>query len=360
MRLVAEAALAGEPVAWFAPTYRMLCEVWTGLSRLLLPHIVRAQSQNHRIELACGGFVDVWSLEVPDRIRGRKYQCVVIDEAAMVRGLGDCWQATIRPTLAESQGTAWLLSTPRGRNFFWKAFQLGRRPGANDWASWHRPSSSNPLVSPAELDAARRDLPERIFHQEYMAEFLDDAGGVFHGVERVVEGGRRVNQPPVPSASYTLGVDLARVHDFTVLCVLNNAGEQIYFDRFNQISWERQIHAIVEVARRYQAQVILDSTGVGDPIFERLRRMGISVHPFRFTSSSKERLIDNLAIRLEQGGLRLMDLEVQTQELLAFEYQESHGSLRRMGAPPGLHDDTVIGLALACWGLDSNQRVRVY
>jgi hypothetical protein len=138
-------------------------------------------------------------------------------------------------------------------------------------------------------------------------------------------------------------------NDFTVLSVMDSAGRQVHFERFNQISWERQLAAIMAVHERYRAAVVIDSTGVGDPIFERLRKAGVPVKPYQFTNASKEALIDNLAMRLEQGLVRLMDVPEQTNELLAYQYELTPSRNIRMNAPAGMHDDTVIALALSAW-----------
>lgn len=343
-------ALEGYPVAWFSPRFKFLTEVWRDFRRLLHPVIAAKNEQDRRIELVTGGVIEFWSLEDPDAGRGRKYRRVVIDEAAMVRNLEESWSNAIRPTLTDYEGDADLYSTPKGRNFFWKAYTWGE-DGANlDWYAVRMPTISNPFIKPAEVEAARTQLPERVFQQEYLAEFLDDAGGVFRGVSYAVDAGRTEDEPPRARTRYCAGVDLARTQDFTVISVFDPNGRQVYFERFNQISWERQIAAIVSAATRYAADVVLDSTGVGDPIFERLEAAGLSVTPYHFSNASKNAIIDNLAMGIERGSVRLMDLPVQTNELVAYEYQLTPSRNVRTGAPEGMHDDCVIGAALGYWG----------
>lgn len=343
-------ALEGGPVAWCSPTYKMLAEVWRDVRRALLPVTLRANAQEHRIELVTGGVVEMWSLEHPDAIRGRKYRRIVVDEAAMVADLGEAWNAVLRPTLTDFRGDGWFLSTPKGRNHFWQLFTRGEDRQEPEYAAWRMPTAANPYIDAGEIEDARRALPERVFRQEYLAEFLDDAGGVFRGVREAVDAGRGAAEEPADGRTYVLGVDLARVQDFTVLCVLDDGGRQVYHERYNRISWERQIESILRVARRYRARVWIDSTGVGDPIFEAVRRAGVPTQGYHLTHSSKEALIDGLALALEHGRLRLMDLPEQTAELLAYQYELTAARNVRMGAPEGMHDDCVIALALAAWG----------
>jgi hypothetical protein len=343
-------ALEGYPTAWFSPTYKMLSDLWRETRRVVAPVTERVNAQEHRIELVTGGVIDMWSLENPDSVRGRKYKRAVIDEAAMVPNLADAWNYVVRPTLTDFEGDGWFLSTPKGRNFFWHLHEWGQDPHRPEYASWQMPTLANPFIKASEVEDARQNLPERVYQQEYLAQFLEDAGGVFRGVSECVDKGRTQNEPATTPGN-VLGVDLARVEDFTVLTVLNPAGRQVYHERFNEIKWERQIATIERVAKQYHATVYLDSTGLGDPIFEQLRGRGFQIHGYQFTNASKEALIDSLAMALENGRRRLMDVPAQTTELLAYQYELTPSRNVRMNAPAGMHDDCVIALALANWGI---------
>ena len=119
-------ALEGKRVAWFAPNYRLVSEVWRELQSLLKPVLVSVNQQERRLELIGGGTIEIWSLDSPDSGRGRGYTLVVIDEAAMVANLEQAWQSTIRPMLSDRQGEAWFLSTPKGMNYFKMLFDRGQ------------------------------------------------------------------------------------------------------------------------------------------------------------------------------------------------------------------------------------------
>src|SRR5689334_5071309 len=97
--LAVRAALEGQPVGWFAPTYQLLAEAWRELKRRLQPVTTHASEVEHRLELVTGGVVECWSLDGPDPARGRKYGRVVLDEASIARDLLERWNAAIRPTL---------------------------------------------------------------------------------------------------------------------------------------------------------------------------------------------------------------------------------------------------------------------
>jgi len=339
------------PVAWFSPTYKMLADAWREVKGFCADAIIEKSETEHRLVVVGGGILDMWSLEDANAGRGRKYGRIVVDEAAMTANLEDAWTQAIRPTLTDLAGDAWFLSTPKGRNYFWRLFTQGQGDDHAEWVSWQMPSSANPFLDPTEIEAARLLLPDRAFRQEYLAEFIEESGGVFRNVLESVETGRSLNEPPQANETYTMGIDLARVQDFSVITILDGSGRQVYHERFNQIAWERQIGAIVQAAQAYRARVIVDSTGVGDPIFERLRKATLNVSGYQLTNTSKESMIDSLAMALEQNRLRLMDIPAQTNELLAYEYELTPSRNVRMNAPQGLHDDCVIALALANAGL---------
>lgn len=350
-----EPALGGIPVGWFAPAYKYLKEPWRELKRLLAPVTVKASETDKFIELVTGGRIDFWTLDDADAGRSYKYGRIIADEAAMVKHLGEWWNEAGRPTLADYQGDAWFLSTPKGRNYFW---QLWGRDDP-EFASWQMPTSVNPYISAVEIEAARKETPELAFRQEWLAEFIDEVGGVFRGIYDVIDLGRDAPEAARPERRYVMGVDLARYQDWTVLSVFDDTGRQVALIRFNQISWERQVATIREMADRYRASVLIDSTGVGDPIYERLRSLGVSIQPYQFTAASKEALINNLAMAIEQQTIRLMDVQAQANELMAYEYEQTAAGRLKMNAPSGMHDDIVIADALAVWQLQRRRSVDI-
>lgn len=199
IRLLAEKAIAKHPAAWFAPTYKLLDEAWREARRRLSPIITRQDVQQHRMELLTGGSLDFWSLDNPDAGRSRKYARVIIDEAAMARNLEEAWTQAIRPTLADLAGDAWFFSTPKGGNYFKTLYdRAGDDP---EWKRWQMPTSRNPYIAPEEIEAMRRDLPEIVFRQEVLAEFVDLAGVVMR--REWLRYGSTTGQ------SISLGVDLA-------------------------------------------------------------------------------------------------------------------------------------------------------
>lgn len=337
--------LDGHPVAWAAPHYKFLAEPYRTIRDRLGLVVQRASSDDFRLELATKGTLDCWTLSNSNLGRGHKYKLWIIDEAAIAPNLESAFAESIRPTLIDLQGDAWFLSTPQGRGYFWECFRRGQDPDEPNWQSWQMPTASNPFMPSEEIEAARRSMTERQFSQEFLAEFGLDEDSVFRNVESCIK--ENISSSPNPEHTYIAGVDLARVNDYTAITILNDYGEQVFFDRFRHTSWARTINAVTQACRLYNAPAIVDATGLGDPIVEQLQAAGITIIPFRFTAQSKEPLIQSLALKLEQNRLSLLPNQTQTNELLAFRATRSRGGGFQYSAPPGQHDDCVIALALA-------------
>lgn len=338
--------LKGLPVGWFSPTYKMLSDVWRELTRTLAPVTKRTNAQEKQIELITGGVLDMWSLDNPDAARGRKYARVLIDEAAMIPLLGDAWQAVIRPTLTDLSGDAFFLSTPKGMNFFRQCFDWGQDPERSEWASWQMPTASNPFIKATEIEAARQELPERIFRQEYLAEFVEDAGGVFRKVRQAATLERAQPYP----GEFVMGVDWAQKEDFTVLAVLDrNTRKMVDLDRFNQVDWAVQRSRLWTMAQRWNIQTIIaEENSIGGPNIEQLQREGLPVTAFQTTATSKPPLIESLALAFERSEIEILSDPVLVSELESYERTVSRETGRsRYSAPAGYHDDIVMALALA-------------
>lgn len=347
MNIMSENALDGFPSAYFAPTYKLLEGTYKEVLTRLEPAI-RRKHDNQFIELFTGGNIDFWSLENPLAGRSRKYKVAIIDEAAFNRNLWASWTEAIRPTLTDLKGSAWFMSTPKGKNDFYKLWMRGQT-GEQDWMSWQMPTVTNPFIDAAEIEAARRDLPELAFAQEYLAEFNDNVANPF-GLDKIrICTGQMSNEPAV-----CFGIDLAKSFDWTVIIGLDRFGVVCYFDRF-----QRPWNETKEIIRRLpRAAIKIDSTGVGDPITEDIQRERGDVHAFKYTSTSKQQLMEGLAAAIHQRRVVFPEGTIRA-ELESFEYQMT-GTGVKYTAPPGLHDDCVNALALA-WAMyvqDSGGQVK--
>jgi hypothetical protein len=345
----------GQPVGFFAPTYKLLTEAWRDMSAALIPVIARSNATERRIEITNGGVVEFWTLEDANAGRSRKYARVLIDEAGMVPNLGAIWETAIRPTLADLSGDALFAGTPKGHNFFWDCWRRGQDALDTEWSSWQRPTSDNPYIPPAEIEAMRVEMPERSYAQEVLAQFLEDGGGVFRNV---LECAIAIPQSVASfGGQYVFGVDWARSHDFTVIAVVDvRTKELVMLDRFNQIDYTLQLGRLRALAEAFKpSTIIAEANSMGEPLIEQLQRVGLPVQPFWTTNSTKAQAIDALALAFERRDIRILDDTTLIGELQAYEQERLPSGLIRYSAPEGKHDDCVIALALAWHGTDSGE-----
>ena len=332
--ILCDVALDGFPVGYFTPTYKLLDGTYNECLSILNPIITR-KNEHQFIEVKGGGRIEFWSLENELAGRSRKYKTVVIDEGAFVKNLWKSWTESIRATLTDYKGDAWFLSTPRGKNDFYKLFMRGKDNMEVNWASWQMSTYTNPYIAKEEVDDARQDLPEAAFSHEYLADFLDNTANPF--------GGAFITQCTYPLSTAPVvcyGIDLAKSYDYTVIIGLDKNGSVCHFDRF-QKDWRQTVNTILDLPN---VPIAIDSTGVGDPIAEDVARVK-DVEMFKFTSISKQQIMEGLALGIQKRLITFPEGNIP-EELSNFEYQFTKNGVK-YAAPSGLHDDCVCALALA-------------
>ncbi len=323
-------AIKGGQVAYITPTYKLAKAFFERLTSAIP---FKNNISNLKIYCPNNGSIEFFTGERLDNLRGRKFHLVIIDEAAFIPDLESGWQNSIRPTLTDYEGKAVFLSTPRGKNFFYSMFM---KEGENDWKSFKFSTYDNPYINAREIDDARLQLPEVVFEQEYLANPAENSANPFGNafIQRCIK-------PISAQQIVAYGIDLAKSVDFTVIIGLDNGGNVAYFDRY-QMDWH---NTKANIKRLPIAPILADSTGVGDPILEDLIREGVNIEGLKFTSQSKQQLMEGLAQAIQQGKIGYPE-GVIVDELDVFEYQFTANGVR-YSAPSGFHDDCVMALALA-------------
>jgi hypothetical protein len=338
-----------------APTYELADKVFRELVILVAEHlrhrIITLKEGERRLVLRNmgGGVSEIRgkSADNPVSLLGEGLDWLICDEASRLKPA--IWESYLSQRLIDKRGWALLISTPKGKGWFYELFRRGQGSDP-DYQSWNSPSWSNPYLDASVIEQERDRLPDRVFKQEFGGEFIEGAGSVFRNVRESAVGEW---QEPDERETYCGGLDLAKVQDYTVLCIMNSKNEIVFADRFNRLDWSIQVARIKAATEKYNnARIYVDSTGAGEPVFENLRREGIMARPYPFTQKSKSALIDNLALMMEKGDIVLPEPALWPEgieELEAFEYSVTDSGNVRTGSPAGMHDDIVIALALAAW-----------
>ena len=329
----------GHAFWWVAPVYPQARIAFRRTKRGIPPEVYIANESELTITLRNGAVIAFKSAEKADNLYGEDVYSCVIDEATRARE--ESWHA-IRSTLTATRGKIRIIGNVKGRRNW--AYMLARRAESGE-PDWHYTKLTAfdaveaGVLCGDEVEQARSQLPDSVFRELYLAEPSDDGGNPF---------GQAAIQSCVGSLSdkspAVFGVDLAKSTDWTVVIGLDEDGRTSRFERF-QKPWEETISTLRTVIG--DTPSFIDSTGVGDPIVERLQRDLPNVQGYQFTSTSKQKLMEALAVAIQSNEVVYPEGVIVT-ELDVFAYEHTRTGVK-YSAPPGMHDDCVMALALAVY-----------
>jgi hypothetical protein len=298
-------------------------------------------------------YIDFRSVDNPQNIEGFGYDYAFLNEAGIILRNEYLWQNAIRPMLWDYKAHTIVAGTPKGKGVFHELYLRGLDPLQPEYTSMRFSSFDNPYMPRDEIMREIQSMPQRVVSQEIYAEFLDDSGVVFRGVRDVAT----LDPTKAPDVNFThmyvMGVDVAKLVDYTVICVYDRTdNNQVFQMKFNNLEWPAIQNRILHVSRKYNnALVILDSTGVGEPTFDQLARMGVPIEPIHLTNELKKQIIEKLSNWIELRQFHMLNDEDTINELNSFTYDISDKGRIFYNAPVGFHDDIVIAQGLAVWGM---------
>jgi hypothetical protein len=336
--------MRGRAVWWLNPTFDNTYEAWLDFLAFFEQFTPRDQINKSRRQIFAPTGGSIRMLGADTFKRGSGVDDIFVDEAAFM-DLEELWQYQLRPMLLDNpKSGADFFSSTNGRNFFWQLWQWALDPNQPDWNGKHFTSYDNPLLDVNEIEDIRRNTPERVFLQEYMAEFLDDGGAVFRNLKACIYAELK----PINRDNLVFGVDLGRHNDYTVITVMDADSLQvIHIDRFSEIGWEIQRLRLLGLFEKYRPVQIVIEENFNDSFAERLTSDNLPITQFRTTAPSKQQIINSLALAFEQAAIGIPDNPTLLGELQAYSMERLPGGTIRYAAPSGLHDDMVMSLAFA-------------
>ena len=292
--------------------------------------------QKKVLKLYNGAIIDFGSAERPELMEGFGYKRSVLNEGGLIFKKARLWDNTIYPMIKEARTR--IIGTPKGNNKFKELY------ASNPHYSFS--AYDSPFWTSEQIEIAKTQMTQEAFRQEMLAEFIEGAGAVFRNITANVGG--ELLEKPIEGHKYVLSADLAKHQDFTVILVADLDSRQVVFhDRFNQIDWGLQKARISSAYRRFGCRSgIIDATGVGDAIFDDLKKEGLNVEGFKFTGASKQELVSDLSISMDNQNIMYPYIETLIDELSIFAYEQRSNGSFSYSAPEGYHDDEVMALAL--------------
>ncbi len=360
-----ERASRGQQVLWGAPTYDQVRIGWRETY-----HAAAGVAQFHKAEMAVtfpasGGSIIYRSLDNPDNARGHTVDCALIDEAGDVEGTA--WYEVVRPMLIDTGAAAWIVGTPKGKNWFWREWLAAA--DREDSRAWQAPTLGckvtpegalvrvpHPLENPdipwQEIEHLFATVPAETFRQEILAEFLEQEGAVFRNLPACLNAPAQATLAEHAGHTLVAGVDWGKQADLTCISIgCATCHVEVARDRFNKIDYIFQRERLKALLERWGVEVVLvESNSIGAVNLEQLQRDGMNARGFETTGTTKPPLVENLALCFERAEWQFQADPVWTGELEAYERKVSTATGRSSySAPDGMHDDSVIARALMVW-----------
>lgn len=362
---------------WVAPIYNQTKIGFNYCKRMLPPEPLTSINRSEpsiwipkldtRMQFLSGKF--------PEDLEGEAVDGYGLDECAKMK---EQVYDSAKTTTTVTRGPIAGFSTPRGKNWFYK--KCMRAKEEMEWSLKKgitptklfitAPSIDNPAVTAEAVMEAKRSLPDRLFRQYFLAEFIDD-GSVFVGFRDCIEGdeelvfapgrgcfwidpqarSREENGKRVGS-DVVIGADWAKHTDWTVFIAIDyNAPipKIVGFARFQGLNYTQAVRELYQFAKNFKSVGIIkhDKTGVGEAIDEMLGNIPLNCQGVTFNNANKAAMVNSLMLTFERRGLILPNWPEMLAELDAFEVIVSESGNMKYNAPSGMHDDIVISICLA-------------
>jgi len=332
----------GQSVWWVAPSVTQAKIAYDRMKlQITNKDLFKSNETNRTITLITGGKLEFKTAENPDALYGDDVYAAVFDE--FTRARETAWFA-LRSTLTSTGAKCKFIGNVKGKKNW--GYRLGQRAKQGEEGYEYfkitaydaadcgmMTKDGRPFAD--EIEEAKRDLPENVFRELYLAEPSEDGSNPF--------GYAQIQQCTFPISTLPpvcFGIDLAKSFDYAVIIGLDKHQNVCYFDRW-QSDWRTTVQKILDLPN---VPMAIDSTGVGDPIGEEIAKTK-SVVLFKFTSQSKQQIMEGLAVQIQQRKLTFPEGYIKD-ELEQFEYEYTRTGVK-YSAPVGLHDDCVCALALA-------------
>lgn len=315
-------------------------------SKLYLRH----NDNNRTIVLINGSQIQFKSAEQKDTLRGNTVTGIFcIDEAAFIpdKIFYECL-----PWVNVSQAPIVMTSSPQFKVGFFYDYYIKGIEGMNnihsyDWCNY----DISDLLKPEKLEEYRLTLPRMIFKSEYLGEFLESDGGIFGDYSNVL-----VNNPINSYEKCYLGVDWGsgQGQDETAIAVFTDKNEMLALYHFADKDETQTIDYIITLMEKYKpAKCQIETNSIGT-VFGgllkkaiRARNLRTSLVEFTTTNESKEKLINNLQVAIQNNEVKLLNDETLKVQMDVYECKVTQNAKRTYNARQGYHDDCVIATLLA-------------
>lgn len=306
--------------------------------------------------------IEFRSGKYPEDLEGEACHGYINDECAkMVEQVYDSEKTTTTVT----RGKIISISTPRGKGWFYAKCMAAKEE--MDWALKKgikpkrifltAPSTANPFVTSEAILDNKKNMPDRLYRQYFLAEFVDN-GSVFSNFRDCIFGDyfeldgeyQRWFHETAKDCQVVIGVDWAKTKDRTVFTATDLATRNVVgVERFYKTPYTEAIRRLLLFTRKFKEEIatLHDKTGIGSVIDDQLAYTPIKAQGIVFTNASKADMVTKLITATEQKSIGLPNWKDLIEEMDAFEVSATATGMMSYNAPSGLHDDIVCSLMLS-------------
>lgn len=336
------------------------------------PLVCKSNGGTLEITFVNGSRILFRSAEQGDSIRGNTVKgtgILVVDEAAYIKD--DIFYSILVPTTNVNKSSIFVFSTPKFKTgFFYDLFIRGCNGVNNlkafDWTQY----DLSKYLPDNMLEMYRQQMPKMSFAAEFLGEFIDADGSVFTDFKRNIKKSKVDYKLPV-----CIGIDwgTGTGNDYTAITVGQVQDETIkIIDQlaFNDLNANKTIDKILQITSGLvkkgvkEVNIICEKNSIGNVFYQLMvdrlddyeqtynqtaeydDEISINCQTFTTTNKSKEEIIKNTILCIEQNKLVLPDIEQLILEMGAYECKSSKNGSLTYNAPSGLHDDRVMSLCI--------------
>lgn len=263
---------------------------------------------------------------------------LLIDESALISD--ENYSVALRMMLESSEFKLVEISNPHRKNHFYKT--MHNETTTKVWIDCYDAIEQG-RITIEQVDRLKEGMTSREFNSYVLCQFQESGKQAFtlrpSNLIKLLSTEKTV----------TMGVDVARFNDYTVVTGFDVNGKMTFYDRFPKLPFPVQKPRIINIWSSLGCpQVYIDRTGLGISIFEDLQLSIPRIIGVNLTNSEKVDLIQNLQRLVESDKVQVLDEENIKTEFTNFECEETKGGAVTYNGAPGCHDDIVISVALAC------------
>lgn len=336
-------------IGYLTPENKHFLKVLEWFKHMPKDIVKRVDSIRNVVYFNNGSTLYFYSVDNYEAIRGQTFHFRIMDEFAFGRFGQQEAIAAYDPTFGVNGIKDLILSTPKGKNQHYKAFQ--RAQGQPDEMSYYLTTEQAGIYPQDKIEKSRQELPAEMFQQEYEGRFISSGGEVFSNIDAnaIVSDWEHPN----PMMRYVAGIDWASKSDKSVLHIINiDTGETSSITTIYGTNYPTIIKEFVEDLELWNVVgLYAETNGVGQATFDYLVQAFPKADPFNMSQSSKEELVTLTRSYLQQG-----DIKIPTQALYPDLFNQLSDYTMRISDngrfsyshPKGGKDDEVDAFMMAC------------